>query len=71
MRVVPKNYGGYACGQWSLPNGETFEGVMKYESGRPALFHIPRDFRDLRKVYDRLVRGASADDLLFRTVTVN
>ena len=70
MRVVPKNYDGFACGQWSLPNGETFEGVMKYERGRPALFYIPRDSRDLRKVYDRLARGAPVDDLLLRAVPV-
>jgi len=71
MRMVPKNYGGYACEQRVLPNGECFEGVMEYRGGRAALFHIPRDVRDLREVYRRLARGASAGDLLLRAVAVN
>jgi len=72
MRVVPKNFDGFACEQCVLPNGECFQGVMEYRSGRAAQFHIPRDWRDASKLYRALARGAPADDpILLRAVAVN
>jgi hypothetical protein len=70
MRVVPKSYEGFACEQRVLPNGECFQGVMEYRSGRAVRFHIPRDWRNTSKLYRALTRGTDAGDLLFRTAAV-
>lgn len=70
MRVIPKSYEGFACEQRVLPNGECFQGVMEYRSGRAVRFHIPRASSDSSKLYRALTRGAPADALLLRTVAV-
>lgn len=70
MRVTPKSYEGFACEQRVLPNGECFQGVMEYRSGRAVVFHIPRDRRDTSKLYRALTRGASAGELLLRSASV-
>lgn len=70
MRVIPKSFTGYICGQYNAPNGECFEGVMYYESGQQMTLFVAVTGMCAR-LYRKLVRLEPIADLTAKIIRVS
>lgn len=71
MRVIPKAYTGFICGQYMTPNGECLEGVMFYEDGAQQTLFVPYESSETSKLYRALKRlDANVADLIKKTLRV-
>lgn len=72
MRVIPKTFTGFICGQYNAPNGECFEGVMFYEDGKQQTLFLPEKGIDCGKLYRALKRlDKNVADLIKKVIRVN
>lgn len=69
MRVVPKAFTGFICGQYSTPWGETYEGVMEYADGKQVKLHVPGKHIKVNRLYKVLKKG-HPDGLTSKVFTI-
>jgi hypothetical protein len=70
MRVIPKTFTGFICGQYTRGH-ETAEGVMFYEDGKQTTLFVPYTNKDTSKLYRALKRlDANVADLVKKVVRI-
>lgn len=59
MRIIPKAFTGFICGQYMVPVGgsQTYEGVMEYRDGKQIRLYIPCHYLKVADLYKQLNRG--------------
>jgi hypothetical protein len=71
MRIVPPRFSGFACQQRLAPNGECFDGVVRYLDGVPREMFVPVKGVKPAALYRELKANRSTIGLVARTVQLS